>query len=321
VSARIEVRIEDLRFARGGRVVLDISALVLRSDRTTAILGPNGAGKTTLLRLLAGLERPADGRIRIARPPAHDCVDRPDGARQSVAFVFQEDVFLRQSVRENLELGLRLRGVRKDERAARIHDAAHLLGIGHLLGRRADRLSGGEGRRASLARALCLHAPLVLLDEPLAGLDPPTYARLLDELPRVLGAFGATTVIVTHDRDEALRLGEDLVVLIDGRVRGAGAKREVVLHPADSAVAEILGYLVLDRNGHDVAVRTGALEPGPGAVEFDMEVEELLDLVDRREVVGRIGRVRAHVVVPAAAEMPRPGDRVLVHADWAYELT
>lgn len=309
----MDVLIDGLRFEREARVVLDIPSLQLRGDRTTAILGPNGAGKTTLLRLIAALERPAGGRIFADGTAVHP--------GQNVAYVFQEHVFLRQSVRENLELGLRLRGVSRSERTERIDEAARLLGISHLLDRRADRLSGGEGRRASLARALCLRAPLVLLDEPLAGLDPPTYARLLDELPQLLDAFGATTILVTHDRQEALRLGQDLVVLVDGRVHAAGKKRDVVLNPTGTAAAEILGYTVLDTTaGRRVAVRTGALEPGPGVVEFWMVVEGLLDLVDHREIVGRIGDVRVHVTAPPTSDVPQPGARVLVHADRACEM-
>lgn len=310
----MDVVIDGVRFERDDRVVLDIPSLLLRGDRTTAILGPNGAGKTTLLRLIAALERPGAGRILA------------DGTRvrlgQNVAYVFQEHVFLRQSVRENLELGLRLRGVHTSERTARIDEAAHLLEISHLLDRRADRLSGGEGRRASLARALCLRAPLVLLDEPLAGLDPPTYARLLDELPRLLDAFGATTILVTHDRQEALRLGQDLVVLVDGRVHAAGGKRDVVLSPTGKTAAEILGYTVLDTaEGRRVAVRTGALKPGPGPVEFRMIVEGLLDLVDHREIAGRIGDVRVHVIAPPDADVPERGARVLVHAERGCDIS
>ena len=312
----MDIQIEGLLFERNDRVVLDITLLRLPANRTTAILGPNGAGKTTLLRLIAGLESPRQGCILAGGSPVG-----PDSrTRQNVAFVFQENVFLRQSVRENLELGLRLRGVRTYERNQRIHDAAGLLGIEHLLDRRADRLSGGEGRRASLARALCLRAPLVLLDEPLAGLDGPTYARLLDELPQVLGAFGATTVLVTHDRHEALRLGEDLVVLVDGRVHAAGGKREVVLNPPGTAVAEILGYTVLPANGRRVAVRAGGLKIGPGPVEFWMVVLELQDLVDHVAIVGRIDDVRVRVAAGLSVEMPRPGERVLVHAEQACHM-
>jgi ABC-type sugar transport system ATPase subunit len=312
----MEVRIEGLRFERDHRVVLDIPALRLRGDRTTAVLGPNGAGKTTLLRLIAGLERPREGRILAGGVPVRPGV----GTQPPVAYMFQEHVFLRQSVRENLELGLRLRDLHRSERNERIEEAAHLLGIAHLLERRADRLSGGEGRRAGLARALCLRAPLVLLDEPLAGLDPATYARLLDELPRVLQAFNATTVLVTHDRHEALRLGEDLVVLVEGRVHAAGAKREVVSNPVAAAVAEVMGYTVLLVDGERVAIRPGALKLGPGTVEFPMLVEELLDLADHREIIGWINAVRVHVGAPAQGPLPQPGERVLVHADGAWNI-
>ena len=312
----MEVRIEGLRFERDDRVVLDIPALQLRGDRTTAVLGPNGAGKTTLLRLIAALERPREGRILAAGIP----VRRGAGMRSLVAYVFQEHVFLRQSVRENLELGLRLRGLRRSERTERLEKAAHLLGIAHLLERRADRLSGGEGRRVGLARALCLEAPLVLLDEPLAGLDPATYARLLDELPLVLQAFRATTVLVTHDRHEALRLGEDLVVLVEGRVHAAGAKRDVVANPLEAAVAEVMGYTILPADRRRVAIRPGGLKLGPGSLEFSMLVEQLLDLVDRREIVGWIGAARVHVAAPSQGPLPQRGDRVAVHADDACNI-
>jgi len=312
----MDVQIEGLIFERSGRVVLDIPSLWLRGDRTTAVLGANGAGKTTLLRLIAALEKPSHGRILQGGTPVRPHIRM----QQNVAYVFQEDVFLRLSLRENLDLGPRLRGVPKTETNERINDAAHLFGLTHLLDRRADGLSGGEGRRASLARALCLRAPLVLLDEPLAGLDLPTYTRLLDELPRLLDAFGATTVLVTHDRHEALRLGEDLVVLVDGRVHAAGSKRDVVLNPAGPAVAEILGYTVLNANGRRMAVPPGALELGSGPVEFWMVVEELLDVVDHLEIIGRVGTVRVHVAAPATAEIPQPGDRVLVHADRACNV-
>lgn len=313
----MDVDIQGLRFARGERVVLDIPSLRLRGNRTTAVLGPNGAGKTTLLRLLAALETPDEGRILRGGVP----VGRHARGRQPVAYMFQEHVFLRQSVRHNLELGLSLRRIPRRERSERVQEAARLLGIEHLLDRRADRLSGGEARRASLARALCLRAPLVLLDEPLAGLDPPTYSRLLDELPSLLELFEATTVLVTHDRDEALRLGEDLVVLVDGCVHAAGSRHDVVLHPPGAAVAGMLGYVVLRHEGREVGVPADGLKPGPGPVEFWMVVEHMVDLVARQEIVGCIGGVRVHVSSSAAVMMPPRGERMLVHAARAVDLS
>ena len=313
----MDVDVEGLRFERDRRIVLEIPALSLHADRCTAILGPNGAGKTTLLRLIAGLERPTAGRVRIGRSG----VDSTTRARHDVAFVFQEHVFLRQSVRQNLELGLKLRGVEPRQRRERIDEAARLLGIIELLNRSADQLSGGEGRRVSLARALCLRAPLVLLDEPLAGLDPPTYSRLLDELPRVLGAFRATTVLVTNDHVEALRLGNDLVVLVEGRVRAAGERKAVFLEPRSSEVAEILGYVALEASGRRVAIRPVSLACGPGPVEFWLIVEDVLDLLDGREVVGTIGDRRLHVPLSSGATAPRRGERLKVHADRACDVT
>ena len=309
----MEVALEGVRLERDGRVVLDLPSLVVRGGRTTAILGPNGSGKTTLLRAIGGLERPRDGRVLFGGSEV-----RP---RYSIAFLFQEQVFLRQSVRDNLELGLRLRRLHKEERRVRIEEAARLLGIAHLLDRRADRVSGGEGRRVSLARVLCLRAPLVLLDEPLGGLDERTYARLLDELPELLGAFDATTLLVTHNRHEALRLAQDLVVLVDGKVHAAGNKREVATNPRVVQVAEVLGYSVLPVDSRQVAVPAGALKLGPGRLQFEAIVEDVLDLVESRTLIGRIGGMRVQAALHPEQEMPARGERVILYADRFYELT
>jgi len=307
----MDVSLEGVRVERDGRVLLDVPSLLLRGGRTIAVLGPNGSGKTTLLRVIAGLDRPSAGRARIGGLPV-------DALR--VAYVFQEQVFLRRSVRDNLELGLRLRGIDPAERGSRMEEAARVLGITHLMERRADRLSGGEGRRVSLARALCLRAPLVLLDEPLEGLDRPTYSHLLHELPQLLAAFDATRILVTHDPGEALRFAQDLVVLVDGKVHASGEKREVATNPRVREVAEALGYFVVIHDGRRIAIPPDALKPGPGDLEFLMEVDEVIDLVASTEVAGRIGEVRVKVELPAGSEQSARGDRLCLHADRVFEL-
>ena len=297
-----------VRVEREGRLVLDIPLLRIQSGRTTAILGPNGSGKTTLLRVIAGLERPRAGHVRSTE------------SAPTIAYVFQEHVFLRRSVRENLGLGLQWRGLKKDGIGRRVEDAARFLGVGHLLDRRADQLSGGEARRVSLARALCLQAPLVLLDEPLGGLDEHTHLRLLDELPQLLTAFNATTLLVTHSRQEALRLAEDLVVIVQGRVYAAGNKRDVVTNPQVRTVAEVLGHTILEVNGRRLAIPPDGLRRGAGRSEFFMVVERILDLVDCREATGRVGGVLVKIRLPIADDTLRPGERVLIHADQARDV-
>lgn len=308
----MDVRAEGLRFARRNGFVLEVPDLTLAAGRVTVLLGPNGSGKSTLLRLAAALERPERGRITIGGR----AVGRDRATRTAVTYAFQEPVFVAGSLRKNLGLALRLRGAATEAGWARMGAAIDACGIGHLLGRDARHLSGGESQRANLARALGLGAPVTLLDEPLAGLDAPAREGLLHDLPGLLRTFAATTVLVTHDRDEALRLGDDLVVMLDGRVRAAGPKRQVFLQPPDPETAAFLGHVVLEDGARVVAIRPGALTAGAGEVTFELVVEEVFDLATHREIVGTIGGAR--VAILAHGEMARPGERVAVSAPaWA----
>jgi len=301
----MDVRIEGLRFSYGRRDVLDVPGLTFAEGRTTALLGRNGSGKTTLLRLIAGLERPLAGRALIGGEPAS-----PARVRQTVALAFQQPVFLTSTVRANLELALRLRRLPPAERERRIDEAARACGVDHLLDRGAVHLSGGEARRANLARALALRAPVTLLDEPLAGLDGPARRHLLHDLPGLLRDFATTTILVTHDREEALRLGDDIVVLSEGEVRASGPKHEVFRQPPDPETAELLGYTVLDSDAGPVAVAPGALRPGPGEVTFWLEVEEFVDFGSHAEAFGSIGGSNLSVRLPAGSPPPGPALQV-----------
>jgi ABC-type sugar transport system ATPase subunit len=299
------IRVEGLRVQRLGRTLLDIPALEFRGGRVTAILGPNGAGKTTLLRLIAGLERPTAGRVVL---------------EGRVSYAFQEAVFLRATMRRNLELALALRGVPAPERAERAGGAASDFGVAHLLGRYPRGLSGGELQRFNFARACSLQAGITLFDEPMAGLDARARDRLIDELPGLLRRFARTVLLVTHDRYEAFRLADDLVVLVGGMVRAAGPKGEVYRDPPDAEVAELLGYTFLPWQGSMVAVPPTSLRIGTGRHGFTLLVEQVVDLGSHREVVGTVAEARIAMALPPDLPGPAPGESLEIGCDRALSF-
>jgi ABC-type sugar transport system ATPase subunit len=306
----MEVAVEGLRFERGGRTVLDIAGLAFAGGSTTAVFGPNGSGKTTLLRLIGGLERPAAGLVRIGGAP----VTRDPASRRHVGFAFQEAVFVGGSVRRNLDLALGLRDLPHADRAARIAEAARECGIETVLDRPARQLSSGEAQRANLARALALRAPVTLLDEPLTGIDHLTRLQLLDDLPRMLATFAATTILVTHDREEAFRLADHLVVLVEGRVRAAGPKAEIYARPADRTTAELLGYTVVWTGGRTIGVPAGAWMLGDGDASFELLVERVVDMGNHLHAVGMVGGVRVDLRLRPGDPVPSTGERIRIAA-------
>ncbi|MGH2609630.1 MAG: ATP-binding cassette domain-containing protein [Tepidiformaceae bacterium] len=288
----MDVHFDNVRVVRGGRTALDVPGLLIRSGAVTAILGPNGAGKTTLLRAIAGLDRPVAGAVSI---DGRSSQTRSLAAKQ-VAFAFQAPVFVSGTVGHNLELALRLRRVPRGDHRERIAGALAELAVPHLVDRDVRRLSGGEAQRVNLARTLMLRSPVVLLDEPLAGLDAPSREDLLRELPRALRSHpGATVVLVTHDRDEAARLADDIVLLLDGRVHASGTAASVFARPPDAESARFLGWTVLEVEGAPAAIAPGALAPGRGEVEFQLELEAVVPVGARWEAIGRIDGSPARV--------------------------
>ncbi len=303
----MDVALRDVAVVRGGRTVLDVAALSFLTGTTTAVFGPNGSGKTTLLRLVAGLERPARGSVLIGGAE----VGRGEGPPRT-AFAFQEQVFVGGSVRRNLALALELRGVSSEERPARIAEAAAECGIEAVLDRQARQLSGGEAQRVNLARALALRAPVTLLDEPLSGIDRIARTQLLDDLPRLLATFASTTILVTHDREEAFRLADHLVILVDGVLRAAGSKGAVYRAPADRAVAELLGYTVLPCDGGLIAVPPNGLVLAGGDPGFTLVVERVVDMGNHPHVVGRIAGVRVDLRLDRGERLPASGEALRV---------
>jgi tungstate transport system ATP-binding protein len=223
---------------RGGRAVLEIDALDARRGEVLAVVGPNGAGKSTLLQVMALLDRPARGEVLFDGAPVRG---NPLAFRRRMAVVFQEPLLLDTTVEENVRSGLALRGVPRGERQQRASEWLARFGVAGLARRSAHTLSGGEAQRTSLARAMALEPEVLLLDEPFAALDTPTREALTDDLDRVLTGSAIATVFVTHDRGEALRLGDRLAVLMGGRIRQEGSPGEIFAGPVDEEVAAFVG--------------------------------------------------------------------------------
>jgi molybdate transport system ATP-binding protein len=199
----------------------------------TVLFGPSGAGKTTLLRLLAGLERPDSGSITFrGREWFGSACLEPQERRAS--FLFQDyALFPHLTVAENVAFGSRSR-----EKTAQVVEA---FGLGEFSRRLPRAISGGQQQRVALARALAADPALLLLDEPLSALDAGSRARMRQELRRTLLASGIPAILVTHDRTEAIALGDWIAVIVDGAIRQTGSIQDVFRRPADPQVAESLG--------------------------------------------------------------------------------
>jgi ABC-type sugar transport system ATPase subunit len=230
------VALHGIRVARGGRTVLEIPELAVDAGQVLAVIGPNGAGKSTLLRVMGLLEPATAGSVRFQGERVSPA--KGLAVRRRMASVFQEPLLADTTVRENVTLGLRFRGV---DGAPRVDAWLARLGIGHLASRQARTLSGGEAQRTALARALVLEPELLLLDEPFSALDQPTREALLDDFARILRQERTTTVLVTHDRAEAMTLGDRVGVLMGGRLVQLDDAAQVFRAPASEDVARFVG--------------------------------------------------------------------------------
>ncbi|MDP2840622.1 MAG: ABC transporter ATP-binding protein, partial [Syntrophales bacterium] len=228
------LQVEDLLVSRGGVTVLDIPNLSVVQGQVLALIGPNGAGKSTLLLTLAGLLKPARGRLLFRGEMIED---GGFDYRRHIAMVFQEPLLFDATVFENVAAGLKIRGVGRAGIGRTVPEYIERFGIGHLAKRSARKLSGGEAQRTSLARAFVTKPEIVFLDEPFSSLDPPTREALTGDLERILRETHTTAVASTHDQTEALRLGDRLAVMNGGRIVQIGPAAEVMNRPADAFVA------------------------------------------------------------------------------------
>lgn len=235
------IRISNLLIQRNRRDVLLVDSLNIERGETLTVVGPNGAGKSTLLLALARLLKPSRGEIVYDGKPLKQWDELE--YRRRISFVFQSPLLMDMTVEQNVSLGLKFRGTPKEETRERVGKWMRQLGVESLAKRRAGQLSGGEAQRVSLARAFVLEPELLLLDEPFAALDPPTHAKLLDDLSALLKEDHRTAVFVTHNLSEATKLSHRIGVVVGGVLRQVGTAKQIKTHPADETVAAFLHEL------------------------------------------------------------------------------
>jgi thiamine transport system ATP-binding protein len=204
------LEVHDVTVSFDGRVVLDHASLTVASGEIVALLGPSGSGKSTLLRVIAGIIAAETGSIVV---DGRDVSDVPTH-RRSIGMVFQdEQLFPHLDVGGNLSFGLRMAGVPKPERRRRVDELLATVGLAEFADRSIERLSGGEAKRVALARSLAPEPRVLLLDEPLSGLDQDLRVRLAEDLAAILRASATTSVWVTHDIEEAERVADRVLRL------------------------------------------------------------------------------------------------------------
>lgn len=278
------------------RVVKDFNLSVAKGE-FISLLGPSGCGKTTVLRMVAGFEVPTSGGIVI---DGQDVTGLKANQR-NIGMMFQAyALFPNLTVAENVAFGLKVKGVPRDQRDARVAEMLRLIGLAEMGGRYPFQLSGGQQQRVALARALAPSPRVLLLDEPLSALDAKVRVSLRNEIREIQRELGITTIFVTHDQEEALSMSDRVVVMNGGIAEQVGAPFEVYNRPATRFVATFVGTL----NIFDAVVE------GPEAVSLGGVTVRLAEAVERakgakvsvalRPEAVHLGRVDgAEAVLPA----------------------
>jgi len=269
VDREADIVLTGVRKTYGDVVAVDSVDLEIARGEFFTMLGPSGSGKTTTLRIIAGFERPDSGRVVLG---GDDVTGRPPYDR-NVNTVFQDyALFPHMTVADNVEYGLRVKGVKRQERKVRAQEALALVRLEGFGGRKPVQLSGGQRQRVALARAIVNHPQVLLLDEPLGALDLKLRQEMQSELKRIQQEIGITFVYVTHDQEEALTMSDRIAVFSQGKIDQIGTPADIYEHPANEFVAAFVGISnLLDRDGRRFTIRpekirllTNGEQPEPG---------------------------------------------------------
>jgi len=270
----LSIVVEGITKRFGGFAALEDVSLEVAGGSLTALLGPSGSGKSTLLRVIAGLERPDGGHVRFG---AREVTGVPPQKR-NVGFCFQHyAAFTHLTVRENVAFGLRVRKRPRAQTRERVDELLSLVQLEGLGDRYPSQLSGGQRQRMALARALAVDPEVLLLDEPFGALDARVRSELRDWLRRLHDEVHVTTILVTHDQEEAMEVADRIAVMDRGRIVQVGSPREIYEHPESEFVMSFVGQV--NRLG-EVWVRPHDLEIGlsPNGVTRPATVERLVHL-------------------------------------------
>lgn len=309
-----DILIENISRKFGLFQAVDRVDLEIKSGSLVALLGPSGSGKSTLLRLIAGLETPDSGSIRIA---GRD-VTRSSVRSRGIGFVFQHyALFKHMTIRQNIAFGLELRKAAKNKVKQRVEELLELVQLQGFGDRYPSQLSGGQRQRVALARTLAVNPQVLLLDEPFGALDAKVRKELRASLRHLHEQVDVTTIFVTHDQEEAMELADEIVVINKGRVEQVGTPAEIYDNPATPFVMSFVGPVnvlpstsgIFQRQGlqspsdrvflrpHDILIHTTPEESSAPArinriVRLGWEVEVELSLKEGQEVTAYLTRER-----------------------------
>ena len=322
-AARVAVGLRGIRRTFGDVVAIEQLDLDIAEGEFFTLLGPSGSGKTTTLRVIAGFEQPDAGRVDLM---GRD-VTRVPPSERDVNTVFQDyALFPHMTVQENVEYGLRVKGIGRRERRAQAAEVLERVRLPNVGSRKPMQLSGGQRQRVALARAIVNSPSVLLLDEPLGALDLKLRQEMQVFLKALQRDLGITFVYVTHDQEEALTMSDRLAVFNEGRIEQIGSPAEVYEHPATEFVAGFVGVSnVLERDGRRITIRPEKIHmsddgPGePGVIREVVYVGMVTRYLVELDSGGQLVVVRQNLETTSQQALEDQGKRVRL--DWKPEHT